>query len=122
MRRVFVDPGAPQRDAIAEAVKWIVHGGIVALATDTLYGLAVDVFNRAAVERLFMAKGRDADRAVPLIAADVAQVVAFAGSLPRVAERLAARFWPGPLTLLVPAPAALPSVVVGGRSTVGIRV
>src|SRR5262245_49941696 len=122
MRRVFVDPAAPQSDAVQEAAKWIVNGGIVALATDTLYGLAVDPFNRAAVARLFDVKGRDADRALPLIAADVAQVVAQLGPLSPTAARLAARYWPGPLTLAVPAPAALPREVTGGGGTAGVRV
>ena len=51
MRRVFVDPEAPQRDAIQEAARWIVDGGVVALPTDTLYGLAADPFSAAAVAR-----------------------------------------------------------------------
>jgi len=74
MRRVFVDPGAPQRDAIEEAAKWILNGGIVALPTDTLYGLAADPFSAAAVARVFDVKGRAAERALPLIAAGTAQV------------------------------------------------
>lgn len=122
MRRVFVDPAAPQRDAIEEAVSWILAGGVVALPTDTLYGLAVDPFNRAAVARLFDVKGRDADRAVPLIAADASQIALHLGSLAPVAARLGARYWPGPLTLTVPAPPALPREVTGGRTTVGVRV
>jgi L-threonylcarbamoyladenylate synthase len=122
MRRVFVDPAAPQRDAIAEAVKWILRGGIVALATDTLYGLAVDPFNRAAVARLFDVKGRDAARAIPMIASDFAQVATFLGSLTPAAQRLAAQYWPGPLTLVLPAPAALPAIVTGGLASVGVRV
>src|SRR5437773_1855751 len=122
MRRVFVDPAAPQTDAIAEAVKWILAGGVVALATDTLYGLAVDPFNRAAVARLFAVKGRDSDRALPLIAADVAQIAAHLGPLSETAARLAARYWPGPLTLAVPAPHALSRDVTGGRASVGVRV
>lgn len=122
MRRVFVDPAAPQRDAIEEAVTWILGGGVVALGTDTLYGLAVDPFNRAAVARLFEVKEREPDRAVPLIAADAAQIAAHLGRLSPTAERLASRYWPGPLTLAVPAPAALARDVIGGRTTVGVRV
>jgi L-threonylcarbamoyladenylate synthase len=94
MRRVFVDPGAPQRDAIEEAVKWILSGGVVALGTDTLYGLAVDPYNRAAVARLFDIKRRESEKAMPLIAADAAQVAAHLGRLSPVAERLASRYWP----------------------------
>ena len=122
MRRVFVDPGAPQRDAIQEAAKWILDGGIVAVPTDTLYGLAADPFSADAVARIFAVKGRAAERALPLIAADAAQVAAHLGPLSMMAERMAARFWPGPLTLLVAAPASLARDVTGGTGKVGVRV
>ena len=89
MRRVFVDPGSPQRDAIQEAATWILRGGIVAIPTDTLYGLAADPFNAAAVSRLFAVKGRAADQALPLMAADEAQVAAHLGSLSPAASELA---------------------------------
>ncbi|MBI3401941.1 MAG: threonylcarbamoyl-AMP synthase [Acidobacteria bacterium] len=121
MRRVFVDPGAPQRDAIQEAAMWIGRGGLIALPTDTLYGLAVDPFRADAVGRVFAAKGRDADRALPLIAAGTDQVVASLGPLSPLAAVLAARFWPGPLTLLVAAPPRLAPDVTG-TGTVGVRV
>ena len=122
MRRVFVDPESPQRDAIQEAAKWILAGGIVAIPTDTLYGLAADPFSAAAVARVFAVKGRDAARALPLIAADAAQVARHVGDLSRRGERLAERFWPGPLTLIVRAPATLVADVTGGTGTVGVRV
>jgi L-threonylcarbamoyladenylate synthase len=122
VRRVFVDPGSPQRDAIQEAAMWILSGGIVALPTDTLYALAADPFSTRAVARIFAAKGRAGGRALPLIAADVAQVVAHLGPLPAMARRLAERFWPGQLTLLVPASAALARDVTAGTGNVGVRV
>jgi L-threonylcarbamoyladenylate synthase len=122
MRRVFVDPGSPQRDAIEEAGKWIRNGGLVALPTDTLYGLAADPFSAAAIARVFAVKGRAAERALPLIAADAAQVTAQLGRLPAAGQRLAERFWPGPLTLLVPAARALAPGVSGGTGRVGVRV
>jgi L-threonylcarbamoyladenylate synthase len=122
MRRVFVDPSAPQRDAIEEAATWIRGGGVVAIPTDTLYGLAADPFNASAVARVFEVKGRSGERALPLIAADRAQVAAFLGALTADAAQLADAFWPGPLTLLVPAPAALAAQVTGGTGRVGVRV
>src|SRR5262245_3356708 len=100
MRRVFVDPEAPQRDALLEAAKWIARRGLVAVPTDTLYGLAADPFQKDAVARLLEVKRRAPERALPVIAADVGQVVACFGSLPRWCERLTRRFWPGPLTVL----------------------
>jgi L-threonylcarbamoyladenylate synthase len=122
MRRVFVDPEWPQRDAIQEAAKWILAGGVVALPTDTLYGLAADPFSADAVARVFAVKGRDATRALPLIAADATQIAEHLGHLSRAAERLAQHFWPGPLTLLVAAPRALAPDVTGGTGKVGVRV
>jgi L-threonylcarbamoyladenylate synthase len=122
MRRVLVDPQAPQRDAIQEAAKWIRNGGVVALPTDTLYGLAADPFSADAVARLCAAKGRPADQALPLIAADTAQIAAHLGPLSAVGERLADKFWPGPLTLLMIAAPALAGAVSAGTGRVGVRV
>jgi len=122
MRRVFVDPEAPQRDALQEAAKWIRTGGLVALPTDTLYGLAADPFRADAVARVFTVKGRAEGRALPLIAADADQIAARLSPLSPVAARLAAKFWPGPLTLLIPAPAALARDVTGGTGRVAVRV
>ena len=122
MRRVFVDPESPQRDAIQKAAKWIRNGGLVALPTDTLYGLAADPFSAAAVARVFAVKGRGAERALPLIAADAAQVAEYLGGLPLAGQRLADRFWAGPMTLLVHAPRALADGVSGGTGRVGVRV
>jgi L-threonylcarbamoyladenylate synthase len=122
MRRIFVDPKAPQRDAIEEAAKWILAGGLVVLPTDTLYGLAADPFCLDAVARVFAVKGRVAERALPLIAADTAQVTTHLGRLSARGEHLADRFWPGPLTLILPAPRGLSRDVTGGSGTVGVRV
>jgi L-threonylcarbamoyladenylate synthase len=122
VRRVFVDPAAPQRDAIEEAAKWIASGGVVAIPTDTLYGLAADPFSPEAVARIFAVKGRGGDRALPLIAADLAQAALHLGRLSETGERLAQRYWPGPLTLLVAAPRALARDVHGGSGKVGVRV
>jgi L-threonylcarbamoyladenylate synthase len=122
MRRVFVDPESPQRDAIHEAAHWILNGGIVAVPTDTLYGLAVDPFRTDAVARLFAVKRRQEGHAVPLIAADADQVREHLSPLAPQAARLAERFWPGPLTVLVTAPAALARGVDGGTGKVGVRV
>jgi L-threonylcarbamoyladenylate synthase len=122
VRRVFVDPAAPQRDALQEAAKWIRNGGLVALPTDTLYGLAADPFRADAVARIFTVKGRDAGRGIPLIAADREQIANHLGVLPPIGERLADRFWPGPLTMLILAPRALAPAVTGGTGRVGVRV
>jgi L-threonylcarbamoyladenylate synthase len=122
MRRVSVDQESPQRDAVEESAKWILNGGLVALPTDTLYGLAADPCSAQAVARIFAVKGRDAGKALPLIAADALQITQHLGRLPAAAQRLAERFWPGPLTLVVAAPSTLAHDVTGGTGTVGVRV
>jgi len=122
MRRVFVDRGAPQRDAIDEAARWIRLGYVVAMPTDTLYGLAADPFSEAAVARVFEVKDRTTDRALPLIAADVTQIASHLGRLSETARRLGDHFWPGPLTLLMPAARQLAPEVSGGTGQVGVRV
>ena len=121
MMRVRVDGEAPQPAAIARAVEVLRLGGVVAYPTDTLYGLAVDPRSEMAARKLYDIKGRDATVAVPLIAANVEQVeqVGILGTLER---RLAAEFWPGPLTLVVRATDLVtPAILAGGR-TVAVRV
>ena len=122
MRRVPVDALSPDVTLIQEAAAVIRSDGVVALPTDTLYGLAVDPCHPEAVARLFEAKGRPAGRALPLVAADASQVACWIGPLSPAARRLADRFWPGPLTLLVTAPSALAPGVAAGTGRVGIRV
>ena len=85
----------------------ILAGGVVAVPTDTLYGLAADPFRADAVARVVEIKGRPAERALPLIAADLEQVADRLGALPPMANALARAFWPGPLTLLIAAPPTL---------------
>ncbi len=108
--------------AFIDAVIVLARGGLVAIPTDTLYGLAVDPFSRDAIARLTTVKGRSSERAIALIASDTAQVVADLGELPPLAHKLASAFWPGPLTLLVPRPSAVPAELTGGSSLVGVRV
>ena len=104
------------------AVDWLAAGRVVALPTDTFYGLAADPRSPEAVRRIFEIKGRQAGEALPLVAASLAQVEGSCGRLGEREQRLAARFWPGPLALVVDAPAQLAAGVHGGRGTIAIRV
>jgi L-threonylcarbamoyladenylate synthase len=122
MIRLAVDPLQPERAPLALAAGTIRRGGLVAVPTDTLYALAADPFNRDAVARVFEVKGRAAANALPLVAADTPQVLRHFGELPALATPLAARFWPGPLTLLLDAPSTLPHEVSGGTAKVGVRI
>jgi L-threonylcarbamoyladenylate synthase len=116
-----VDPLDPDPAVIREAAEMIRGGLVVAYPTDTLYGLAVDPRNADAVRRLYELKGREETSALTLIAADVAHARA-AGELTPHAERLAARWWPGPLTIVVRARPILAREILGGGRTVGIRI
>ena len=119
MLRVSAD--APDPAVIREAAELIRRGLVVAYPTDTLYGLAVDPRDAGAVKRLFELKGRPETSALTLIAADLAHVRA-AGEMTTAAERLAERWWPGPLTIVMRARAILAREMLAGGETVGIRI
>jgi L-threonylcarbamoyladenylate synthase len=93
--------------SLAEALARLARGELVAYPTETVYGLGADPFQPAALARLLAAKGRDAERGLSLLVADAAALARHAPDLPAAAARLAARFWPGPLTLVVPVPAGV---------------
>jgi L-threonylcarbamoyladenylate synthase len=107
---------------LARALDCLRQGGIVLFPTDTFYGLAVDPTSDAAVRRLFDLKGRSARTALPLVAASVRQVEAACGPLGDAAARLAARCWPGPLSILLDAPANISVAVHGGSRAIAVRV
>ena len=108
-------------ESIARAVEVLRTGGVVAYPTDTLYGLAVDPRSTVAVARLFGLKGRDASSAIPLIAGSLEQA-RDAGEFSDVHLRLAKSFWPGPLTIVLPAAAVIARELLGAGSTVALRV
>jgi tRNA threonylcarbamoyl adenosine modification protein (Sua5/YciO/YrdC/YwlC family) len=112
----------PQEDSLCRAVDGMRAGGVVGVPTDTFYGLAVDCFNADALRRMNRLKGKDEDSPILLLAAYVDQVSNVAGELPLPFMALAGRFWPGPLTLVIPASSDLPREVSGGRGTVAVRV
>ncbi len=121
-RVLRVDPEACTAAELGPAVDWLRAGGVVAMPTDTFYGLAVDIRSAFAVRQLFALKGRDARAALPLIAADLAHVVACGGRLDAREAALAAAFWPGPLSIVRDAPVWVVPEVHGGHRTVAIRV
>jgi L-threonylcarbamoyladenylate synthase len=122
VERILISPDDPDPAAIARAADVIRQGGLVVFPTDTFYGLAADPRRADGVLRVFDAKGRDAARALPLVAADRAQVAAAASRLSALAGRLGDRFWPGPLTLVVDAAAAIRPELHGESGGVAIRI
>jgi L-threonylcarbamoyladenylate synthase len=107
---------------IERAVQVLRDGGLVAMPTETVYGLAADAGDESAVRRIFAVKGRPVDHPLIVHVAEAAQLQHWASHVPDAAAVLADTCWPGPLTLIVPRAGHVLDVVTGGRSTVGVRV
>lgn len=120
-RTLAVDRDAPDPAALADAASVLRASGLVAFATETVYGLGADATRVEAVQGIFAAKGRPSDNPLIVHVADVAMARRYAAAWPAAAERLA-ELWPGPLTLVVPKAAAIPAITSAGLLTVGLRV
>jgi L-threonylcarbamoyladenylate synthase len=105
----------------AAAAAAIVRGEIVAYPTETFYGLAVDALDEGALARLCVLKGREAEKAFPLLVAGREMLASLCSEIPPLAERLMAQYWPGPLTLALPARPGLPASIVAD-GCVAVRV
>jgi L-threonylcarbamoyladenylate synthase len=106
--------------AISSALEVLNNGGLVAFPTDTVYGLGVSVFNGAAIEGIYLAKNRPLEKSIPILIGEIDDLVKVSGEVPEIALKLAERFWPGPLTLIVPKHPDLPKQV-SSKPTVGVR-
>jgi L-threonylcarbamoyladenylate synthase len=109
-------------DALDRAGRVLRSGGLVAFPTETVYGLGANALDAAAVQRIFAAKGRPANNPLIVHLASREQVRLVAADWPEVAARLAERFWPGPLTLVLPRGPRVPDIVTAGGPTVAVRV
>jgi L-threonylcarbamoyladenylate synthase len=118
---VALDPNEPDPAVLDLAAGIVKQGGLVAFATETVYGLGAVATNSAAVARIFEAKGRPALNPVIVHVTGVAQARECVDEWPKAAETLAARFWPGPLTLVLKRSAIIPDVVTAGLDTVAVR-
>lgn len=119
---LHVDPVNPQPDAITRAADCLRRGGLVAFPTETVYGLGAYALDRQAVLRLFEAKGRPSHDPLIVHVASVDDIEPLVDEIPSAALRLAKRFWPGPLTLVMRRAAAVPQEVTAGLETVAIRI
>ena len=108
-------------NALAQALQILRAGGLVAFPTDTVYGVGALVFDAAAIEKIYAAKGRSTEKAVPILLGDAADLEKVTAQVSEMALRLAGRFWPGPLTLVVPRHASIPETL-SPLPTVGVRV
>ena len=112
---------ASSSEAIAQALTILHTGGLVAFPTDTVYGVGALAFDGNAIESIYIAKDRPLEKAIPILISDISELDKVAVDIPESVYKLASRFWPGPLTLLVPKRAELPDSV-SATSTVGVRV
>ncbi len=119
MNTIIIPADSP--NAMQRALEVLNHGGLVAFPTDTVYGVGALVFDGTAVESIYIAKDRPIEKAIPVLIADAEDMDKVGMDIPDVARQLAARFFPGSLTCIIPKQPTLPPSV-SATSTVGVRV
>jgi L-threonylcarbamoyladenylate synthase len=120
-RVLTIDPQNPDAQVVGAIAKAVRHGAVIAYPTDTVYGLGCLAHDERALARIFQIKQRAEAKGVLLLVPDVEWVPGLCAEVPDVFHRLAARFWPGPVTFLLPANSNLPVLIRGERNLVGIR-
>jgi L-threonylcarbamoyladenylate synthase len=118
---IAIDPTAPDDGALLEAARQIRRGEVVAIPTDALYALVADPFNLHAIGKVFHAKGREVQRSLPLLIHDMFMAEDLAKELNSRFYLLSRHFWPGPLTMIVPASEKVPLKVTGGTGRLALR-
>jgi len=118
---IEIDPEQPSADAIERAASSVRSGEVVAIPTEALYALVADPMNLYAVRQVFHAKGREINRALPLLISDLLMAEDLAAELTSRFYLLARRFWPGPLAIIVPASAKVPLRVTGNTGRLALR-
>jgi L-threonylcarbamoyladenylate synthase len=109
-------------DNLSDAVSALNGGEVIVFPTETLYGLGADALNFAAVEKVFQLKGRDPTNPFPVIVSDRVMLDWLVAEISPLAEKLMAHFWPGPLTLVLPARADIPPPLVNATGGIGVRI
>ena len=112
---------ATDQETLPRAIEILHSGGLVALPTDTVYGLGALAFNEEAVKSIYTAKGRTSEKAIPILVGDPVDLEKVSLNVPQMALTLAGYFWPGPLTLVVPKNPLIPDAV-STTSSVGVRI
>jgi L-threonylcarbamoyladenylate synthase len=119
---IQVDARAPDAALVQRAASALKEGRLVVLPTDTVYGLCCSAFSQDAVNALYEAKGRPHSLPLVILIASAADVSRYASDFPLLAQRAASRWWPGPLTIVLPRAASVPGFLVAEKPTVGLRV
>lgn len=112
---------SPDENGIAAAAALLTAGEVVAIPTETVYGLAANALDPAAVEKIFAAKGRPSDNPLIVHISDISHIYKYARAVPMAAVKMAEAFMPGPVTMVLPKADIIPPVTSGGLDTVGIR-
>lgn len=118
---ITIDRKHPDKELIQEAGRLLKEGALVAFPTETVYGLGGDGLKEDAAARIYAAKGRPSDNPLILHIADIGALEVLAVDIPELAYRLAEKFWPGPLTMILKKSAVVPYATTGGLDTVAIR-
>lgn len=118
---IVIDPEAPEPEAIEKAAAAILRGKVVAIPTEARYALVADPFNLKAVSKVFAAKGREQVRSLPLLVADLMMAEELASEVSARFRMLARHYWPGPLTIIVPASAKVPLRVTANTGRLAMR-
>ena len=113
---------ASRPGSISSAVEALRRGEVVAFPTDTVYGLGAHSGISLAIEKLYEIKGREHQKAIPLLVAGVEDMLRVTSAVPGIAWRLAGRFWPGPLTIVLPRAITVLDVLTGGADSVAVRI
>ncbi len=121
MNTEIIDIKKEYERALAAADEVLKRGDVAAIPTETVYGLAADALNEEAVKKIFAAKGRPADNPLIVHICDIKQLTALVEEVPEKAKQLAARFWPGPLTMIMKKSGLVSKTVSGGLDTVAVR-
>ena len=109
-------------EAVAAAAAALKRGEVIVFPTETLYGLGADALDSGAVEKVFQLKGRDSQNPIPVLVADREMLYCLVADVPPLAEKLIARFWPGPLTIVLPARGDIPRPLVSASGGIGVRI
>ncbi|HSO11110.1 MAG TPA: L-threonylcarbamoyladenylate synthase [Anaerolineales bacterium] len=119
MKTQIIPANSP--NALPHALAILKSGSLIAFPTDTVYGVGTLAFDGRAIESIYFAKNRPLEKAIPILIADIEDMEKVGMDIPQTAYKLASRFWPGPLTCIIPKKPTLPKVV-SATNTVGVRV
>jgi len=109
-------------ETLTRALEALRRGDLIVFPTETLYGLGADALNVIAVKQVFQLKGRDRQNPVPVLVADLAMLSTLVEEISPIAQRLIDTFWPGPLTIVLPARKGIPEPLLNARAGVGVRI